>query len=233
MLRALINLFRSDDPLGEMGNDFSQMLDLTLNMTKQAGGLYFGSESSAEIRTDLYKTDIRVNRLERRVRKHLVAHLSLVGNQQDVPYGLALMSLVKDVERLGDYAKNLAEISDLHPGPLPDDEIVQELREIRHSVEDSFEKSMKVFPDFDHERAQQLILHGRNITKRCDSLLHRIAHSSYDAQTTTATVLGSRYYKRIAAHLLNVLSSIVMPLHKLDFYDEDAITISEDDEQEQ
>lgn len=228
MLRALINLFRSDDPLGEMGKDFSQMLDLTLNMTKQAGGLYFGAEASAEIRTELYRIDIQVNRLERRVRKHLVAHLSLVGNQQDVPYGLALMSLVKDVERLGDYAKNLAEVTDLHPDPLPDDEITQELREIRNAVESSFAESMKVFPNFDHERAQQLILQGRNITKRCDSLLSRIAHSSYDAKTTTATVLGSRYYKRIAAHVLNVLSAIVMPLHKLDFYDEDAITLAGD-----
>ncbi|MBW3670724.1 MAG: hypothetical protein KY432_03530 [Acidobacteria bacterium] len=232
MLRALINLFRSDDPLGAMGSDFSRMLDLTLNMTRQAGGLYFGAEASADIRTELYRIDIQVNRLERNVRKHLVAHLSLVGSQQDVPYGLALMSLVKDVERLGDYAKNLAEVTDLHPGPLPDDEIVQELREIRSAVEQSFAETMSVFANFDHERAQQLILHGRNVTKRCDLLLSRIAHSSYDAQTTTAVVLGSRYYKRIAAHLLNVLSAIVMPLHKLDFYDEDALTLSGEEEGE-
>lgn len=232
MLRALINLFRSNDPLGEMGKDFSRMLDLTLDMTVQAGGLYFGSGSSTEIRSNLYKIDIQVNRLERKVRKHLVAHLSLTGNEQDVPYGLALMSLVKDVERLGDYAKNLAEVSDLHPDPLPNDEIVQELRDISSAVESSFAESLKVFANFDHQRAQHLILHGRDLTKRCDALLERIAHSSYGANTTTATVLGSRYYKRIASHLLNVLSAIVMPLHKLDYYDEDAITLAADTEDE-
>ena len=32
--------------------------------------------------------------------------------------------------------------------------------------------------------------------------------------------LAARFYKRIAAHVLNVLSSVVMPLHKLDYYDE-------------
>jgi hypothetical protein len=32
--------------------------------------------------------------------------------------------------------------------------------------------------------------------------------------------MGARFYKRIAAHVLNVLSSVVMPLHKLDYYDE-------------
>ena len=32
-----------------------------------------------------------------------------------------------------------------------------------------------------------------------------------------------RHYKRVAAHLLNVLSGIVMPLHKLDYYDEEYV----------
>jgi hypothetical protein len=33
-------------------------------------------------------------------------------------------------------------------------------------------------------------------------------------------VLLTRFYKRIAAHLSNVLSAVVMPLHKLDYFDE-------------
>ena len=32
-------------------------------------------------------------------------------------------------------------------------------------------------------------------------------------------VLLTRFHKRLGAHLLNILSSVVMPLHKLDFYD--------------
>ena len=44
-----------------------------------------------------------------------------------------------------------------------------------------------------------------------------------DARTTTALVLGARFYKRIGGHVLNVLSSVVMPLHKVDYYDEDDI----------
>jgi hypothetical protein len=33
-------------------------------------------------------------------------------------------------------------------------------------------------------------------------------------------VLLTRFYKRIAAHLSNVLSVVVMPLHKIDYFDE-------------
>lgn len=229
MLRALINLFRSDDPLGEMGRDFAHMFRLTYDMSVSAGRLYFGEDTNAETRTNLYQVDIAVNRLERKIRKHLVAHLAMPGNQRDVPHGLALMSLVKDVERIGDYTKNLAEVGDLHAGPLRDDEILQELREIRSGVESAFANSLEVFK-LEHDRAQQLILQGRNLTSRCEALLNRIARSDHDSGTVTALVLGSRYYKRIAGHVLNVLSSIVMPLHKLDYYDEDALsqTVSQD-----
>ena len=78
----------------------------------------------------------------------------------------------------------------------------------------------EVFARSDKDEAIDLIRQGRDITHRCDVLLSRVARSDYDAATTTAVVLGTRFYKRISAHLLNILSSVVMPLHKLDYYDE-------------
>jgi hypothetical protein len=36
-----------------------------------------------------------------------------------------------------------------------------------------------------------------------------------------ARALALRYLKRIVAHLTNVLSSIVMPLDRIDYFDED------------
>lgn len=228
MLRALINLFRSEDPLAVIGQDFSKMFGVTYDMALTAGRIFFGSESDAQAKTNLYSIDIEVNRLVRSIRKRLVAHLSLPGNEQDVPHCLALMSLVKDVERLGDYSKNLAEVIDLHSGPFPDDENTRELSEIRAGVEAIFGQSVAVFSGFDHERALELIQQGRSLTKRCDGLLHRIARADYTSSTTTAFVLGSRYYKRFAAHVLNVLSAVVMPLHKLDYYDEKAVTLRQE-----
>lgn len=225
MLRTLINLFRSDDPLAIIGQDFQRMLRVTNEMTLTAGNILFGSVSP-QSRTALYQTDVEVNRLQRSVRKRLVTHLSLPGNEVDVPHCLALMSLVKDVERLGDYAKNLAEIPEIHPEPLPDDPLVQELREIRSGIERSYTEALDVVANYDHDRAVALIEQGRSYTKRCEALVHRTAHSDYDAGTTTAVVLSARFYKRIAGHVLNVLSAVVMPLHKLDYYDENAVTLT-------
>jgi phosphate uptake regulator len=171
----------------------------------------------------IYEQDVEINKLERCIRKRVAAHLSLKGNHLDVPYCLLLMSLVKDVERLGDYAKNLSEVVDIDTNPLPDDEIVQELQEIRREVEEAFTAAAEIFVSCDRERALHYINKGRDIAHRCDVLLTKTAHGSYDATTTTAVVLGIRYYKRIGGHVLNILSSVVMPLHKVDYYDEDAL----------
>jgi phosphate uptake regulator len=199
------------------------MLQITYEMTVDAGKIYFGKTATPGDRTRLYEQDVEVNQLERTIRKQVVAHLSFPGNIPDMPHCLLLMSLAKDVERLGDYAKNLSEVIDIWPEKLPDDEIRQELLEICHGVEEAFRSAAEVFSFSDEERALIYIHQGRDIAHRCDALLQRVASGSCEAGVTAAQVLGARYYKRIGGHVLNVLSGVVMPLHKVDYYDEDEI----------
>ncbi len=220
MFRELISIFKADNPLGRMGDNFAKMLGLTQAQTVRAGKIFFSKPPTPEERTAIYEEDVKVNKLERKIRKQVIAHLSVAGNSADVPYSLLLMSLVKDVERIGDYSKNLAEALDVSGAVLPDDETTAELREIRNGVENTFEAVAEVFAKSDEEGAVELIRQGRDTNHRCDALINRIAKSDYDASTTVAVTLATRFYKRIGAHLLNILSGVVMPLHKLDYYDE-------------
>lgn len=223
MLQELLTIFRSGNPLEKMAGDFSEMLGRTREMILAAGEIYFGKPTPPDERTRIYHTDIRVNQLERAVRKQVVAHLSVRGHNRDLPYCLLLMSLVKDVERIGDYAKNITELLEVYSGTLPDDEIVSELREIRMGVEETFAAAAGVFADSDRERALPLIRKSRDEARRADNLVLRIARAKYDGALTTSLVLATRYYKRVGGHLLNLLSSVVMPLHKVDYYDEDEL----------
>ena len=223
MLREFLKIFRFDDAIARMGEDFNHMLDLSMGLTVRAGRVFFERAGDSAEREQIAKADVEVNRLERRIRKQVIAHLTLSTSSRDASYCLMLMSLVKDVERLGDYATNVAEVHDEGGGPLPDDEFAAELREIRTEVEATFAAVSSVFAASDSERAVELIKQGRNVTSRCDRLIGRVARSQHDAATTTTLVLGARYYKRIQAHLLNILSAVVMPLHKLDYFDEKAL----------
>ena len=229
MLKELLSIFRGDDPLGRMANDFSAMLGLAREMTVTAGGACFEQRLSTEGRTALYKQDVEVNKLERKIRKAVIAHLSIAANISDLPYCLLLMSLVKDVERIGDYAKNLAEVPDYHPDPLSATEVHAALLAVRQVVEKSFGETMQVFSNCDRDRALELIRDGKGVAEQCEALIHQVAAGTQNAATTTALVLAIRYYKRIGGHLLNVLSSVVMPLHKLDYYDERELDATERD----
>ncbi len=220
MLRDLIKILSGNIPLRRPGDNFNKMLKLTRDLTVTAGRCFFDDPPTPDERTAIYKQDVKVNKLERKIRKQVIAHLSVGGHSADVPYSLLLMSLVKDVERIGDYAKNLAEVRDVSGATLPDDEIVAELKEVRGGVETTFASVSEVFDSSDVEEAAELIRQGRDMNARLDRLIHRIAASDYDASTTTAVVMGTRFYKRISSHLLNILSGVVMPLHKLDYYDE-------------
>ena len=225
MLRELLSIFQTSNPLQAMGDNFARMLKVTYEMTLAAGEIYFEMKAAPEDRTAIYERDVKVNQLQRTIRKQVVAHLSMHGNRQDVPYSVLLVSLVKDVERLGDYAKNLCEIVDIQEGVLPDDETTEELREIRRGIEAAFQVASEVFSTSDRERAVQLIQQGRDVAHRCDALITRISRGSYGPSRTTALILGTRYYKRIGGHVLNVLSSVVMPLHKVDYFDEAEIPV--------
>ena len=224
MLRELLSIFKKDDPLASMGGNFTRMVEISREMTLSAGRIYFAEDRHAGARTRLYERDVEVNILERMIRKQVLAHLAVQSNTPNLPYCLALMSLVKDVERIGDYAKNLSEVMDIQPDPWPQEELIEELGEIRNTVESQFTAAAEVFGKPDQGRALELIERGRANAQRSDGLVSRIARSKHPPPVVAGLVLGARYYKRIGGHVLNVLSSVVMPLHKIDYFDEDEVT---------
>jgi phosphate uptake regulator len=229
MLKELWGLFRQGDAIANMGRDFSEMLDQSHKLTIRAGRLAFEEPTQGDDRHEISKSDVSINKLERKIRKQLITHLTLIGNAGDVAYCLLLMSIVKDVERVGDYAKNLASLHHDGGGSIPDDSSGAELRSIRESVEATFTSVSSTFRSSDSEAAVELIQSGREVNRRCDELIKAVAGSAHDAATTTALVLGARYYKRIESHLLNIVSGVVMPLHKLDYFDESVLDQDRED----
>ncbi len=189
---------------------------------QEAGEIYFGSSPTdptavARIR----QRDVEVNALQRTIRRQVVAHLSFETSRGDVPYCLLLISLVKDVERLGDYAKNLSEVRAIHPDPLPDDSLVRELRAFRDWITADYHILADVIEQTDRVSADKLITEGRIISRQLDALIGKIAAAGYDGRTAAAIVMGARFYKRIVGHIINLLTGVVQPLHQLDYYDED------------
>jgi Na+/phosphate symporter len=221
MVQALLTLFRKSNPLREMGEAFAEMLQRSRELTHEGGEVFFGGAPTPEELERMSKEDVKINKLQRRIRKRIVIHLSVAGNAVDLPYCLLLMNLVKDVERIGDYAKELGEARQLGPAVLPGDEIVAQLRSVRDHLEDVLERGSRLVLDSDREGAIELIRQGRELMDNTSHLLAEVAHRQYDPGAHAALLLGIQFYRRMIGHGLNVLSSVVVPLHKLDYYDEE------------
>ena len=219
---TLIQLFRPGNPMEGLSDDFEKMYEIVQEMAQMVRPHIFKHSLSLEQRSEIYKLDIQVNKLERAIRKRVVNHVTM--SREQIPYCLLLMSLVKDVERIGDYIKNVSEISELGGGPIPEGDLSRELAELADTAMLMMNEVYTVFSNEQQERANELVQIGRMTGKRCDHLLVALAKSDFTATETTSLVLLTRFYKRVSGHLLNIASSVIMPLHKIDFYDEELVT---------
>jgi len=218
MWLELLSIFRKGDPMETLASEFRDMLRLLQQMCGIVKEHIFEQDLSLDQRSQVYKLDVQVNKLERSIRKRVVSHVTL--SRDHVPYCLLLMTLVKDAERIGDYWKNISEVSTLGAGTIPEGELKTELQEIIGVATMLMNDLVPILDASDRDRAEELLQTSRLTGKRCDQLLVELAKSEFSAAETTALVLLTRFHKRIIGHSFNILSSVVMPLHKVDFYDE-------------
>jgi phosphate uptake regulator len=205
------------DPEKKLDEQLSTMLDLARQLVEKAGDSLWRGPLTETDRDALYSTDQRINQLQQQVRKDLVGRLELSTAMQRARF-LVIMGMIKDVERLGDYAKNLFEAGEMLQGPLPEDQLVYQLEKIRREAEDVLRQTHQVLANADEDAARDLIQRGHEVSRRCESLIKDIAQSDHTAAVAVPLALATRYYKRIQKHTMNVLSTLVMPLHKVDYF---------------
>lgn len=82
-------------------------------------------------------------------------------------------------------------------------------------------ETAEVFGDRDVERARQMLIRGDELLDLFDDCVSTLVRGEDDRPQQVARALAARYVKRIVAHLTNVLSAVVMPIDRLDYFDED------------
>jgi len=219
MLRELIDAWRGKDILSQMYDELTQMLDDSEWMFRNVCSVLLEGKPAGELSEELYERDVRVNKMERKIRKQIVEHLT-VSPGVHVTACLVLMSVVKDAERIGDYCKNLFEVQSLAHGVLSEERYVPALSELAADILDTFEKTRRSFADGDTDLGHEIVEHELEIGHRCDDLIKRLADDALTCRAAVACTLSARYLKRVSAHLGNIASSVVMPIHKIDYFDE-------------
>jgi phosphate transport system protein len=221
MFKELIDALRQRPLLAQMWIEMKEMLGAAVDMYRPIARVLLGREAGSGSTHDaVYETDKRINHLQRKVRKQLVEHLSMSPGS-DVPISLVLMSITKDAERLGDYCKNLLEVSEAMEKPLGEGPHGAEIRQLLMDIEELFEPTANATINSDKAAAATSVERGRELACRCDAFIDELLEDELPTREAVLLTLTARYLKRIALHLTNIASSVVMPLHRLDYVDEE------------
>ena len=80
--------------------------------------------------------------------------------------------------------------------------------------------SREVFDLQDEDGAKKLMSDAKEIKDLCDEKMSQIVSQDKTRDLSASYALAYRYFKRVASHSFNILTSIVQPLDKLDFAEE-------------
>jgi len=219
MFKQIFKIFKSDSLYEQALGECHEMLDIDLTMFK-ASIESLRKSDSADINIDIFSMDKKINAFERDVRRKVMTHLA-IGGKEDIGSGLVLVSVVIDIERIGDYTKNIYDLAVNHSKKLNGGSVEDRLAKIEKISFKLFEETIDAFKNQDIEKARGLMgSYKENISIQSDAITNDIiAGKISDLDTGSASSVGlyARYLKRIAAHSRNLISSIVNPFEKIGY----------------
>lgn len=223
MFKELQRIFQRKSLMEEAVEASHEMLMDDWEMYKEAVQSLRKSDT-AEIAIDIAAKDIQINKFEREVKKKVLTHLAVAG-VGDLNVGLVLISIVVDIERIGDYTKNIVELAMNHPGKLAIPQWEEDIALIEETISANFGVLIDAIKNSDVSLAQQLLEDLHKLKNKCDKLIAMLVQDDklkLKINDAAALALYMRYLKRIASHLMNVATSIVNPFHKIKYKQRDS-----------
>lgn len=213
MFREFFQLWKKAGLLNEALKETEKMLLVAKNMFSFSLRVLMDKEKEKE---DIYKIDRELNKLQRNVRRKILEHLS-INPQQDVTSCLVLITIVIDIERIGDYSKNLIELSHKYPQRLKG-KYIERIREIEKDIEGLFDGTIDAFKNADIDLAKQIMERHARIAVHCEKVVENlIEDTQVSSRMGIICALLARYLKRVSAHLKNIASGVSNPFHRLGY----------------
>ena len=216
MWKDILTLFRGGGLCEEAFEEALLMLDESHGMYRDA---IAALRKEGTMAADIYERDQQLNKYERSVRRKIVTHMS-VSAKPDVNMGLVLTAIVIDIERIGDYTKNITELAAGLDAPFDGLELDADVREIEGIVDGMFGDIGPALRESDEAGARRIIGAHARVAGMVEHDIHRLRDSEVLAGRSGHAVtvgLHLRFLKRVSAHLKNVATSVVNPYHRIGF----------------
>lgn len=220
IIKDVINLWKAEDLLSQAWNRSYEMMELSREIFTQAIKYLRRGENIDTLKA-LKKRDREINAYQQEVRRKVLTHYAIEQDTTDMANGLILINMVVDIERIGDYAKNILDLAINHPDQIISEDIGGELAEVENEVKERFDKTIEAIHTQDAEIAKSLMEGYREqMTGLSDDIVNGVLRGEKEygsVSKTVAVTLYARYLKRIGAHLKNITTTIVNPFDSIGY----------------
>lgn len=220
--REIYEIWRRDNSLNLALKESYEMLEKTQSMFQESVNL-LRDVATARMNLNIYEEDRGINAYQIQVRRRVLRYLAIAGMVDLVP-GLVLTSIVIDIERIGDYTKNITELATTYPGKLDCGRFEQRVGHIEQIVEKLFGEIRSILESSNTQAARRLLDECSRVRKDADQIIAELIQGDDESMgraQTAVVALYVRYLKRVGAHLLNILSSVVSPFERIGYREQD------------
>ena len=220
VFKNLVNIWKSEDSLSQAWSSSNEMLVFSHDMFNDSINALRSGEKNKVIKSIKQRDEI-INQYHREIRKKVVTYYSVSKDILNIDSGLVLLNMVVDIERVGDYSKNILDLAKHHPKKLVSEKISDELRIIEKAVIERFKNTVISIETMDEDIARKLIKSYRSdLGKISDNLVASSISGNFqigEEHKASSMVLYARYLKRIGAHLKNITSVVVNPFESIGY----------------
>ena len=227
---------RRHDSFDEAQIEFVAMLHEARRALASALAARLGEVDVATACEEVAELEQRADVAEMRLRRRLLVHATVHG-AGDVPACLTYMSIGKDAERISDLALGLCRIAEHAEPPSP--AVRDDVARVGAAVVAVLDGVPDVIEAEDVDAARVLIKQARAAQQACSARLDDVIRDESGDDVPQAALAGDvvdrstwrvhwseqpvalaltyRHLGRIAANALNIVSSFVVPLDRLDY----------------
>ena len=220
IFREIVNLWKSEGLLLQAWDESLQMLDLSHKMFNKAVKKSKKQESLSVLKK-LKNRDKEINSYQREVRRKIFTHFAIEQGTHDITSLMVLVMMIVDIERIGDYSKNILDLAINYPNALDTKHLHKDLYDIEIEVKERFDHTINAVKTQDIRDARNLLKgFKKHVTGASDKIVNNIISGDLEFQSgseAAAIALYARYLKRIGSHLKNITTTIVNPIDAIGY----------------
>ena len=203
----VLEFFRNaDDGLSQIENEVRVMIASCRHSFDLAMSALVSDADIGPVAAEVRATDARINEIEENVRRELIVHTAVRGGG-DVGTVLALLLIVKKLERVGDQCKNILRLAE---------------EGVRFSGSDDYQqfvdyrtRTSKVFSDAQERLGEDepdltaLLQDSLALMDECEEVVTELLHSDQPGSYAVPRAMLYRYLKRLVANVLGTVVTMV------------------------